>query len=118
MEQHRSNESFHSLTSESLCRRFNSTFDLVNYAIGMAEEVVLSGKTGALDPEQCSWSIPGLVLEAISEGKDQIDDVILSHLPPPKEEDDEEEEVNELDEEEELDEIVEEAAERDDLPVS
>lgn len=59
------------LTSETLNKRFKSSFDLVNYAISLATEMVTAGREPSLDESE-SGNIAMAVLDEIAEGRDRL----------------------------------------------
>lgn len=62
------------LTNESISKKFKNTFDLVNYAIKLAENMILSGREQRIRTE-VGMNPASLVLEEISLGKDQLVDL-------------------------------------------
>lgn len=61
------------LTNEEISKRFNNQFDLVNYAIGLATNMIQTGR----DPRvKMNTENPALlILEEIAEGKDEFVEV-------------------------------------------
>ncbi len=62
-----------SLTNEEIGKKFVNNFDLVNYAIKLAENMIETGRDARVksDIQNCAM----LVLEEIREGKDYFDEV-------------------------------------------
>lgn len=106
------------LTNEKISKKFNNQFDLVNYAIKLAGDMIETGRSPRVKMQTENPAL--LILEEIAEGKDQL--VIQAQVEGVKKEmptveasalaediDDEfEDEEDELDEEFE-DEVEEEA---------
>jgi hypothetical protein len=67
------------LTNESLSQRFKSSFDLVNYAIKRANEMIVSGHgtRGQADPE---LNIANAVLEDIEHEPEQLPSILMETL--------------------------------------
>lgn len=61
------------LTNEEMKAKFKSSFELVNYAIRLAENMIKTGRAPRVKSEIQNPAM--LVLEEIREGKDQFDDV-------------------------------------------
>ena len=61
------------LTNEEMTGKFKSTFDLVNYAIKLAENMIYSGREARVKSEVQNRAM--LILEEIHEGKDQFDEI-------------------------------------------
>lgn len=63
------------LTNENLRKKFNSQFDLVNYAISLAENMILSGRDSRvqLDTQNRATQL----LAEIYEGKDKFEEIII-----------------------------------------
>lgn len=61
------------LTTEELKTKFNSDFELVNYAIRLAENIIKSGKELNLDPEVLNLAYQ--ILQMILQGKDELIDL-------------------------------------------
>ena len=61
------------LTNEEISKKFTNQFDLVNYAIGLATNMIRTGR----DPRvKMNTENPALlILEEIAEGKDVFEDV-------------------------------------------
>lgn len=59
------------LTNEDLTKKFKSNFDLVRYAIELAENMIKSGRDARVRSETQNRAM--LVLEEIMAGKDQFD---------------------------------------------
>src|SRR5215216_2982107 len=64
------------LTNESMTNKFKSNFDLVNYAIKLAENMIRTGRDTRVKSEVQNRAM--LILEEIHEGKDQLDDIKVS----------------------------------------
>lgn len=62
------------LTNEKLVKKFKSSFELVNYAIKLAENMIGTGRDSRVKSEVQSRAM--LILEEISEGKDHFDEII------------------------------------------
>lgn len=62
-----------SLTNEEFRNKFKNNFDLVNYAIKLAENMVKSGRDPRVKSEVQNRAM--LILEEIREGKDQFDEI-------------------------------------------
>lgn len=62
------------LTNEKIISRFESQFDLVNYAIKLAENMVKSGRAPRIKSDKQSKAF--IVLEEIIQGKDSCCDVV------------------------------------------
>ncbi len=60
-------------TNEELSKKFKSNFDLVNYAIQLAENMIKTGRDTRVRSEIQNRAM--LILEEISEGKDQFDEI-------------------------------------------
>ncbi len=60
-------------TNENLSKKFKSNFDLVNYAIQLAENMIESGRDARVKSEVQNRAM--LILEEINEGKDQFDEI-------------------------------------------
>lgn len=54
-------------------RKFNSSFELVNYAIRLAENMIKTGRDARVKSEIQNRAM--LILEEIQEGKDQFDEI-------------------------------------------
>jgi hypothetical protein len=61
------------LTNEDLAKKFTSNFELVSYAIKLAENMIKTGRDARVKSEVQNRAM--LVLEEISEGKDQFDQI-------------------------------------------
>lgn len=59
------------LTNEKLKKRFESQFDLVNYAIRLAENMIRSGREPRVKIDNQNRAM--VIIGEISNGKDQID---------------------------------------------
>lgn len=60
-------------TNEELSKKFKSNFDLVNYAIALAENMIKSGRETRVKSDTQNRAM--LILDEISEGKDQFDEI-------------------------------------------
>lgn len=85
MDKHHRSESKDSVTSEALAKKFQSHFDLVNHAIKMAENMILTGREPRVRHEVIGLNSASIVLEEIMQGKDYLEEIL----------DDEEEEEEE-----------------------
>lgn len=66
------------LTSEALSKRFGkSTFELVNYAIKLAGEMIASGHAPVPESDE-DLNIANAVLHEIAEGRDRLEPVIIT----------------------------------------
>lgn len=63
------------LTNESLRGKFQSNFELVNYAIRLAENMVKTGRAPRIQTEVENPAVQ--ILEEITAGKDRFDDIII-----------------------------------------
>lgn len=61
------------LTKETIGKKFKSSFDLVNYAISLADNMIKSGRDARVKSDIQNRAM--LVLEEIYEGKDKFDDI-------------------------------------------
>lgn len=66
-------ESKDHITTEDLRRKFKNQFDLVNYAIKLAENMILTGRAARVEVDAESRALQ--ILEEISAGKDMFDEV-------------------------------------------
>lgn len=62
------------LTNENLNKKFKSQFDLVNYAIKLAENMIHTGRESRVKTEMQNRAMQ--ILEEIAHGKDQFDEVL------------------------------------------
>lgn len=62
-------------TSEYLAKRFINPFDLVNHAIKLAENMMLSGRPPRIRVETVGLNPTSIILEEIYQEKDYLDDV-------------------------------------------
>lgn len=65
------------LTNEELRGKFKNNFDLVNYAILLAENMIKSGRDSRVKSDMQNRAM--LILEEIREGKDQFDEIRTNH---------------------------------------
>lgn len=61
------------LTNEDVTGKFRSSFELVNYAIRLAENMIRTGRDARVKSEIQNRAM--LILEEIHEGKDQFDEI-------------------------------------------
>lgn len=61
------------LTNEELRKKFKNNFDLVNYSISLAENMIKSGRDARVKSDCQNRAM--LILEEIREGKDQFDEI-------------------------------------------
>lgn len=61
------------LTNEQVGKKFISNFDLVNYAIELAENMIKTGRDARVKSDTQNRAM--LILEEIKEGKDQFDEI-------------------------------------------
>lgn len=61
------------LTNEEMTSKFKSSFDLVNYAIKLAENMIKTGRDARVKSEIQNRAM--LIVEEIYEGKDQFDEI-------------------------------------------
>lgn len=66
------------LTNEKIRKKFGNQFDLVNYAIKLAENMIISGRDPRVKTESQNRSLQ--VLAEILQGKDHLDDLLA--IPP------------------------------------
>lgn len=64
------------LTNEGVTGKFKSSFDLVNYAIRLAENMIKTGRDARVKSEIQNRAL--LILEEIHEGKDQFDEIQIT----------------------------------------
>lgn len=62
------------LTSEKVCKKFQSQFDLVNYAIGLAANMIMTGRDCRVKTDSHSRAMQ--VLNEILNDKDYLDTII------------------------------------------
>jgi hypothetical protein len=67
-------------TNEKLSKKFKSNFELVSYAIKLAENMIKTGRDARVKSDVQNRAM--LILEEISEGKDKFDE-IEDHVPRP-----------------------------------
>ena len=63
----------HPLTNEILAKKFKNNFELVNYAIKLAENMIKTGRESRVKSDTQNRAM--LILQEINEGKDQFDHV-------------------------------------------
>jgi len=61
------------LTNEEMRKKFKSSFDLVNYAIKLAENMIKTGRDARVKSDVQNRAM--LILEEIHEGKDHFDEI-------------------------------------------
>lgn len=64
------------LTNEIITKKFDSSFELVNYAIKLAENMIHTGRDARVKSEVQNRAM--LILEEIYEGKDFFDEIQIS----------------------------------------
>ena len=64
------------LTNENIAKKFKSNFELVSYAIQLAENMIHTGRDARVKAETQNRAM--LILEEISQGKDQFDQIGVS----------------------------------------
>lgn len=60
-------------TNEELSKKFKNNFDLVNYAISLAENMIKSGRDTRVKCDTQNRAM--LILEEINQGKDEFDEI-------------------------------------------
>ncbi len=60
-------------TNEKLSKKFRSNFELVNYAILLAENMIKTGRDARVKSEVQNRAM--LILEEINEGRDYFDEI-------------------------------------------
>lgn len=63
------------LTNESVRLKFVSQFELVNYAIKLANQMIFSGRGPRVEIDNNNPAV--IIIEEIDEGQDHLDDVIV-----------------------------------------
>ncbi len=63
------------LTNESLGKQFKSQFDMVNYAIRLAENMIKTGRESTVHSESQNTAM--VVVAEIADGKDHLEDIFL-----------------------------------------
>lgn len=61
------------LTNESIRKKFKSQFDLVSYAIKLAEQYIQSGRSPYVTVDNQNTAV--VIIEEIEEGKDQLEEI-------------------------------------------
>lgn len=61
------------ITNEKLSKKFENNFDLVNYAISLAENMIKTGRDSRVKSDVQNRAM--LILEEINQGKDHFDDI-------------------------------------------
>lgn len=64
------------LTNEDVTKKFKSSFELVNYAISLAENMIRTGRDARVKSDVQNRAM--LILEEIHEGKDHFDEIKVS----------------------------------------
>ena len=64
------------LTNEETIKKFKSSFELVNYAIKLAENMIHTGRDARVKSDVQNRAM--LILEEIHEGKDHFDEIEVS----------------------------------------
>lgn len=64
------------LTNEKMSNKFKSGFELVNYAIKLAENMIKTGRDSRVKSDVQNRAM--LILEEIYEGKDHLDEIQVS----------------------------------------
>lgn len=64
------------LTNENITAKFKSSFELVIYAIKLAEDMIKTGRDARVKSEVQNRAM--LILEEIREGKDHLDEIKIS----------------------------------------
>lgn len=67
------------LTNEAIKKRFDNQFDLVNYAIGVAKDMILAGRGPRIRTQTENPALQ--VLEEIVAGKDQFEPSAVKETP-------------------------------------
>jgi hypothetical protein len=70
------------LTNEDMTKKFKSSFELVNYAIKLAENMIKTGRDARVKSEVQNRAM--LILEEIYEGKDQFDEIQIDATASPE----------------------------------
>ena len=66
------------LTNEKIRKKFNSQFELVNYAIRLAENMIKSGREPRVKTDSKNRALQ--ILSEILNNKDRFDDIIVSDV--------------------------------------
>lgn len=66
------------LTNEKIIGKFDSSFELVNYAIKLAENMIKTGRDARVKSDVQNRAM--LILEEIQEGKDQFDEIEITKV--------------------------------------
>jgi hypothetical protein len=61
-------------TNEELSKKFKNNFDLVNYAISLADNMIQTGRETRVKCDTQNRAM--LILEEIQQGKDQFDEIL------------------------------------------
>lgn len=87
MDKSKHSESKDRITSEFIKSKFVNQFDLVNHAIKLAENMIVSGRPARVRTEVIGLNPTSIILAEISENKDYLEDL------SDEDEDDEDESV-------------------------
>lgn len=63
------------LTNESIRKKFKSQFELVNYAIELSEQMIVSGRSPMVTTENENVAV--VIIKEIESGKDKFDDHVF-----------------------------------------
>jgi len=63
-------------TNEEITKKFKSRFELVNYAIKLAENMIMTGRKSRVDENEQNPAM--CVIKEIAEGKDTFEDIETS----------------------------------------
>jgi hypothetical protein len=64
------------LTNQSVRQKFKSQFELVNYAIKLADHMIRSGRAPRVSLDNHNPAV--LIIGEIDEGKDQVEDIVVT----------------------------------------
>lgn len=62
------------ITNENIKRKFKSQFELVNYSIKLAEQMIHTGRAPNIKADSLNPAV--IIIEEIEEGKDKLEDVL------------------------------------------
>ncbi len=62
-------------TNEEITKKFKSKFELVNYAIKLAENMILTGRKSQVDESEQNPALN--VIREIAEGKDKLEEIVI-----------------------------------------
>ena len=68
------------LTNEKVSKKFGSQFDLVNYAIRLAENMIVTGRDSRVKTDSQNRALQ--ILSEILNNKDKLDDVFVQESVP------------------------------------